>query len=57
MSISARREARRNGPSFARSVITTIVMVMLAVLIVRDILVRRWSADRQPAADVTQRSH
>jgi len=57
MSSSARREARRNGPSFARSLITTALMVMLAVMIVRDILTRRWSSDRQPSSDVTQRSH
>jgi hypothetical protein len=57
VSSSARREAGRNRPSFARSVITTLVMVMLALLIVRDILVRRWSVDRQPSSDVTQRSH
>jgi hypothetical protein len=45
------------GPPFARSIITTVLMVMLAVMIVRDILVRRWSAERQPSSsDVTQRS-
>jgi hypothetical protein len=56
-STSARPERRRIGPSFARSVVTTIVMVLLAVMIVRDILVRRWGSERQPSADVTQRSH
>ncbi|HLG80835.1 MAG TPA: hypothetical protein VKY22_07450 [Bradyrhizobium sp.] len=55
MSSSARPERRRNGPSFARSVITTVLMVMLAVMIVRDILARRWSSERQPSSDVTQR--
>ena len=57
MSSSVRPERRRNSPSFARRLITTALMVMLAVMIVRDILSRRWSADRQPSSDVTQRSH
>jgi len=57
MSSSARLERRRIGPPFARRIITTVLMVMLAVMIVRDILVRRWSAERQPQSDVTQRSH
>jgi hypothetical protein len=57
MSSSARPERRRIGPSFARRIITTVLMVMLAAMIVRDILVRRWSAERQPSSDVTQRSH
>jgi hypothetical protein len=57
MSSAARPERRRNGPSFARRLITTALMVMLAVIIVRDILARRWSAERQPSSDVTQRSH
>jgi len=57
VSLSARPERRRMGPPFARSIITTVLMVMLAVMIVRDILVRRWSAERQPSSsDVTQRS-
>jgi hypothetical protein len=57
MSLSARPERRRNYQSFARSIITTVLMVMLAVMIVRDILARRWSAERQPSSDVTQRQH
>jgi hypothetical protein len=57
MSSSARPERRRDGPPFARRIITTALMVMLAVMIVRDILARRWSSERQPSSDVTQRSH
>jgi hypothetical protein len=57
MSSSAGPEQRRIGQPFARSVVTTIVMVLLAVMIVRDILVRRWGSERQPSVDVTQRSH
>ncbi len=40
----------------ARSIVPTILLVMLALLIVRDILVRRWSAERHPLSDVTRRS-
>jgi hypothetical protein len=37
-----------------RSVITT--MIMITVMIVRDILVRRWGSSAPPAADVTRQS-
>jgi len=39
-----------------RSIITTILLIMIAVMIVRDIFVRRWSSAPPPASDVTQRS-
>ena len=39
-----------------RSLVTTVLMVMLAVMIVRDIFVRRWGAPTTPASDVTERS-
>jgi hypothetical protein len=39
-----------------RSLITTVLMVMLAVMIVRDIFARRWGGPTTPASDVTQRS-
>jgi hypothetical protein len=42
--------------SRVRGVITTILLIMISVMIVRDILVRRWGAATPPAADVTQRS-
>jgi hypothetical protein len=38
-----------------RSIITTILMVMISVMIVRDIFVRRWGSTT-PASDVTERS-
>jgi hypothetical protein len=38
-----------------RSIITTALVIMLAVMIVRDILVRRWSSPTSPASDVTHR--
>ena len=42
--------------SRGRSVITTLLLIMIAVMIVRDIVVRRWSATTQVTSDVTQRS-
>jgi hypothetical protein len=35
-----------------RSVITTVLLIMISVMIVRDILVRRWGASALPASDV-----
>ena len=37
-----------------RSLVTTILLIMLSVMIVRDILVRRWGAAPPPASDVTE---
>jgi hypothetical protein len=42
--------------SRGRSIITTILLIMIAVMIVRDIFVRRWGAATPAAPDVTQRS-
>ena len=39
-----------------RSVITTVLLIMISVMIVRDILVRRWGGSAPPAADVTRQS-
>ncbi len=44
------------APSRARGAVTTVLMILLAVLIVRDILVRRFSSAAQASTDVTQRS-
>jgi hypothetical protein len=38
-----------------RSIITTILLILISVMIVRDIFVRRWSSPL-PASDVTERS-
>ena len=48
--------ATRDGarPRF-RSVITTLLMMLLAVMIVRDIFARRWGYAPPPSADVTRR--
>ena len=39
-----------------RSVITTVLLIMISVMIVRDILVRRWGGSAPPASDVTRLS-
>ena len=36
--------------------ITTILVILIAVMIVKDIFVRRWNATTPAASDVTQRS-
>jgi hypothetical protein len=40
--------------SRVRGLVTTILLIMISVMIVRDILVRRWGAAPPPASDVTQ---
>jgi hypothetical protein len=42
--------------SRVRSIVTTILLIMISVMIVRDIFVRRWGSAPPPASDVTQRS-
>jgi hypothetical protein len=37
-----------------RSVITTVLLVLISVMIVWDILVRRWTSPSPPAPDTTQ---
>jgi hypothetical protein len=48
--------SRRDGvrPRW-RGAITTTLMLLLAVLIVRDIFARRWGATTPPSSDVTRR--
>ena len=53
---AASSSTRPTAPSRARGVVTTLLMILLAVLIVRDILVRRFSSAAQAGSDVTQRS-
>jgi len=43
------------GPRLRRAV-TTLLFILISVMIVRDILVRRWSSPAPPASDVTERS-
>jgi hypothetical protein len=51
--LSPTRDAAR---SRFRGFVTTLLVLMIAAMIVRDILVRRWGAATPPASDVTQRS-
>jgi hypothetical protein len=51
---ASRAEGRRR-PQW-RTLVTSLLLVLLAVMIVRDILVRRWSAERPPPSGVTRRS-
>jgi len=48
--------APRDGarPRF-RGAITTLLMLLLAVMIVRDIFARRWTSAPLPSSDVTRR--
>ena len=39
-----------------RTVITTVLLIMIPVMIVRDLLVRRWGGSAPPAADVVRPS-
>jgi hypothetical protein len=39
-----------------RGAITTIMVMLIAVMIVRDIFVRRWGSTAPATSDVTQRS-
>jgi hypothetical protein len=39
-----------------RSIVTTILLLMISIMIVRDIFVRRWSAAPPPSSDITERS-
>lgn len=47
---------RDAAPSRIRRAVTTILLIALTVMIVRDIFVRRWGSARPPSPDVTQRS-
>ena len=51
-SLPARHDAAR--PRF-RGAITTVLMILLAVMIVRDIFARRWGTSPPPSSDVTRR--
>jgi len=51
MSRALRAGAR---PRF-RGTITTVLMLLLAVMIVRDIFARRWGLAPPPSSDVTRR--
>ncbi|MDE2472005.1 MAG: hypothetical protein KGL35_25565 [Bradyrhizobium sp.] len=45
---------RRDGAhSHFRSTITTVLLIMISVMILRDIFMRRWGGATPPASDVT----
>jgi hypothetical protein len=46
----------RDTPNPRGRTITTILVILIAVMIVRDIFVRRWGPAPPPASDVTQHS-
>jgi hypothetical protein len=52
-SLPTKRDAVR---SRLRGIVPTILLIMLSVMIVRDILVRRWGSTPPARPDVTQRS-
>jgi hypothetical protein len=55
--MSANLPTERNAASSpVRSTITTILLIMLAVMIVRDIVVRRWGSATPSSPNVTHRS-
>jgi hypothetical protein len=39
-----------------RSVVTTVLLIVISIMIVRDIFVRRWGGPTPPASDVTRQS-
>ncbi|MEK9279561.1 MULTISPECIES: hypothetical protein [unclassified Bradyrhizobium] len=45
-----------NARTRLRSVITTVLLILISVMIVRDILVRRWTGAAPPSQDTTQQS-
>jgi hypothetical protein len=45
---------RDAAPSRLRRAVTTVLMIMLAVMIVRDIFARRWGSTAAPRQDVGQ---
>jgi hypothetical protein len=46
----------RDTPNPRARIITTILVIMIAVMIVKDIFVRRWGPAAPPSSDVSQRS-
>jgi hypothetical protein len=48
--------AKRDTANPRGRTITMILVILIAVMIVRDIFVRRWGPATPPASDLTQRS-
>jgi hypothetical protein len=47
-------KTRDAASSRLRRVVTTVLMIMLAILIVRDIFARRWGSTAGPRQDITR---
>jgi hypothetical protein len=56
MAMTESLPAPANARPRFRGIITTILMILISIMIVRDILGRRWSTPAPPASDVTERS-
>ena len=54
--MAADQPTTRDAPNPRARTITTILVIMLAVMIVRDIFARRWGSATPPPPGVTQRS-
>ena len=54
--MTADRATTRDAPYLRARTITAILVSLIALMIVRDILVRRWGTATPPASDVTQHS-
>ena len=54
--MAANPATKRDGPNPRARIITTILVIMIGFMIVRDIFVRRWGTAAPPATDVTQHS-
>jgi hypothetical protein len=52
-SLTTKRDAARQR---LRGAVTSILLLMLSVMIVRDIFARRWGSTPPPSSDVTRRS-
>jgi hypothetical protein len=53
--MAANQPITRDAPNPRARTITTILVIMIAVMIVRDIFVRRWGPVTPPPPNVTQR--
>jgi hypothetical protein len=51
--LPARNDAARPR---LRGIVSSVLLILISVMIVRDIFVRRWSAPTPPSSDITQRS-
>ena len=53
--MAANQPTTRDAPNPRGRTITTILVIMIAVMIVRDIFARRWGSSPPPPPNVTQR--